>query len=188
MKLFISLFLGFLFLGCAPLKKGDYVTFTSDKYLFMQDSFIDKKMDCLILGKLGERDLDVKYCVGFNYASQAVQGFVFRHEYETYEKRYLGSTLSFKTKSLYTIACKTETIDESASGVEYINCMVPHKRFDIYSFIVNSKNNIHGVFRSTLGSKKEYKGVIRQDGKKALVDFYKNLRNKNSEKWKKGSL
>jgi len=188
MKLLLTVLISLFFLGCSPLKKGDYVTFTSDKYLFMQDSFINQSMDCLELGTMKKSNLGVKFCVGYNYASSPVQGFIFEHKFASLEERYLGSTLTFKTKNLFTMSCSAETVDESSSGTEYINCMVPKRQFDIYSFIVNSPNNIHGVFRSTLGSKKVYNGVIGEEGKQGLIEFYKNLRKKDTSKWKTSTL
>lgn len=188
MKLLLIVVISLFFMGCSILKEGDFVTYTSDKYLFVQDTFINKRMDCLELGEMKQGGLDMKFCVGYNYASQPVQGFVFKHKYETFKQRYLGSTLSFKTKSIYTIACSSETIDDSLSGIEYINCMVPKKQFDIYGFIVRSENDIHGNFRSSLGPKKVYTGVIEKKGKDLLINFYKNLQNRDSSKWKNRSL
>lgn len=188
MKWLFAIFISVFFIGCVSTQKGDFVTYTSDKYLFVNDTFINESMDCLELGEVKQGGLDAKFCAGYNYASQPVQGFIFEHKYKRLEKRYLGSTLSFKTKSLYTISCSTETVDDATSGVEYINCMVPQRQFDVYGFIITSKNDIHGTFRTTLGSKKVYTGVIDKKGKELLINFYKNLQNKDSSKWKKSSL
>ena len=188
MKLLFTALISLLFLGCTPLQKGDYVTYTSDKYLFMQDSFVNQSMDCLELGKMKNSGLGAKFCVGYNYASNPVQGFIFEHEYANLKQRYLGSTLTFKTKNLYTIACSTETVDGSTEGKEYINCMIPQRQFDIYRFIVNSRNDVYGVFRSTLGSKKVHNGVIGEEGKAGLIKFYKNMLKKDKSKWKERSL
>ncbi|PHR54689.1 MAG: hypothetical protein COA44_12425 [Arcobacter sp.] len=188
MKLLLTIFISLFFIGCSTLKEGDFVTYTSDDYLFVQDNFINKSMDCLELGEMKQGGLEVKFCVGYNYASQPVQGFIFEHKYGTFKERYLGSSLSFKTKSIYTIACSSETIDGSSLGIEYINCMVPQRQFDVYRFIVTSQHDIHGVFRGTLGNKKVYKGVIGTEGKDRLINFYKNLQKKDSSKWKKRSL
>jgi len=188
MRLLVLIMVSIFFIGCVPVKKGDFVTYKSDKYLFVNDTFISESMDCLELGEVSAGGLDAKYCVGFNYASQPVQGFIFEHKYNSLQKRYLGSTLTFQTKYLYTISCSTETQDESSSGIEYINCMVPKRQFDIYGFIISSENDVYGAFQTTLGSKKVYNGVIDKDGKALLINFYKNLQKKDSSKWKNRSL
>ena len=188
MKLIFTLLISMLFMGCAPLQKGDFVTYTSDKYLFVHDTFINESIDCLELGEMKQGGLEVKYCVGYNYASQPVQGFMFEHKFSSIEERYIGSTLSFQTKNTYTIPCSSETIDNSPSGIEYINCMIPQKQFDVYGFIVSSHNDVHGVFRSNLGNRPVYKGVIEEKGKKLLIDFYKNIQAKDPSKWKSRSL
>jgi len=188
MKLVLIGLMVFLLAGCVTAKKGDFVTYTSDKYLFVNDTFVNKKMDCLELGEMQEGGLNVKFCVGYNYASQPVQGFIFEREYSTLKERYLGSTISFQTRKLYTISCSSETLDDVTSGTEYINCMVPQRQFDLYGFLVTSKNDIHGVFRSTLGTNKVYTGVIDKKGRELLVNFYKNLQKKDSSKWKSRSL
>jgi len=188
MKLFLTLIIGLYFMGCSTLQKGDFVTYTSEKYLFVHDTFINESMDCLELGEMKQGGMEVKYCVGYNYASQPVQGFIFERSYDNLKERYIGSTLSFQTKSMYTISCSSETVDGSTSGTEYINCMVPQKQFDVYGFIVNSPNDLHGTFRSTLGTKKVYTGVIERKGKDLLIDFYKNVQSKDNSKWKKRSL
>ena len=188
MKLFLFLITSLFFIGCATLQKGNFVTYTSDKYLFVHDTFINESMDCLELGEIKQGGMDVKFCAGYNYASQPVQGFIFERKYTSLNQRYIGSTLSFKTKHTYTISCSSETIDDRTSGIEYINCMVPQKQFDVYGFIVTSQDNIHGTFRSALGSQEVYTGVIEEKGKELLIDFYKNVQAKDPSKWKNRSL
>ena len=50
--------------------------------------------------------------------------------------------------------------------------MIPQRSFDIYSFIMNSKNDVHGQFSALVGSKKVYNGVIAKEGKELLQKFY----------------
>ena len=188
MKVFIGLIAGLLFLGCAPVSKGDYVTYTSSDYLFMQDNFINQSMECLELGEMKAGGMNVKYCVGENYGSKLVQGFVFEHKYANVQERFIGALLSFKTKDTYTIQCNAETIDGETSGTEYINCMIPQASFDVYSFIMNSPNEIHGQFSAVVGSRKVYNGVIAEEGKQLLKKFYKDLANKSKNNWKERSL
>jgi len=180
--------LSVFFIGCAPIKKGDYVTYTSDEYLFMQDSFINQKMDCLELGKMKQGALKLKYCVGYNYASALVQGFIFEHNYKSFQNRFIGSTLTFKTKEHFTMNCLSETINDAPSGKEYINCMIPQREFPLYSFIQSSKEDINGEFRASVGDKKVFNGVIDAKGKALLKNFYKELKDKKSTQWKKRSL
>ena len=188
MKVLIVLIISLLFWGCAPVSKGDYVTYTSSDYLFVQDGFINQSMDCLELGKMKAGNMDVKYCVGENYGSHLVQGFIFEHKYDTPEERFIGARLSFKTKDIYTIGCNAETIADEVSGVEYINCMIPQRSFDVYRFIMSSENDVQGQFSAVVGSKKIYNGVIGEEGKALLEKFYKDLSNKSRSKWKARSL
>jgi len=188
MKVFIVLVIGLLFWGCSPVSKGDYVTYTSSDYLFMQDSFINQSMDCLELGEMKAGGMKIKYCIGENYGSHLVQGFVFEHKYENVQERFIGARLSFKTKDTYTIGCNAETIEDETSGTEYINCMIPQRSFDVYRFIMNSENDIHGQFSAVVGSRKVYNGVIGEEGKMLLKKFYKDLANKSKSNWKDRSL
>jgi len=188
MKLFLSVCVGILLLGCSPVSKGDYVVYSSDKYLFMQDGFVNKKMQCLELGKLKEGDLNLKYCIGKNYASSLVQGFIFEHSYSSVEERFIGANLTFKAKELFKIGCSSEIIEDETSGIEYINCMIPQKHFDIYNFIVHSKHDVHGQFKGSIGNHKVYQGVIDKKGKQLLIKFYKDLRKKDGINWKKANL
>jgi len=188
MKYFMAIFISFLFFGCAPVQKGDYVTYTSDEYLFMDDAFINKKMDCLELGTMKEGVLDVKYCVGYNYASALVQGFIFEHNYARFQDRFIGSTLSFKTKHTFTVNCLSETINDASSGKEYLNCMIPQRKFDLFIYIRDSKEDINGVFRAAVGDRNVFTGVIDTKGKQRLIEFYKAVRTRNEKEWKNRSL
>lgn len=176
-------------LGCSPMtKKGDYVSYTSDKYVFIENSFIDQKIDCIELGEIKQGSLDVKYCVGVNYASQLVQGFMFEHDYDDVSERLIGATLSFQAKEIITIACNSETIDDARSGKEYVNCLIPQKIFDLHSFIINSDKNVQGIFKAAVGNGKVYKGVIGEDGKALLHKFYKDRITNSKKEWKSKSL
>ncbi len=188
MKYIYMFLMSVFFIGCSPIQKGDYITYTSDDYIFMQDSFINQKMDCLELGKMKEGGLDVKYCVGYNYASALVQGFIFEHNYNKPEERFIGATLSFKTKETFVMQCLSQTVNDAPSGKEYINCMIPQRDFPLYAFIQSSKENINGEFRAPVGDRKVFKGVIGKEGKILLKNFYKELENKKSNKWKNRSL
>ncbi|MDF1879841.1 hypothetical protein JHD50_00750 [Sulfurimonas sp. MAG313] len=188
MKLIYTTLIGLLLLGCAPITVGDYVTYTSDKYLFMQDNFINQRMDCLELGKMKKSDLNVKYCVGRNYAAHIVQGFIFEHDYTRLEDRFIGAKLTFKAKNTFVTSCSSETIAGASSGKEYINCMVPEKHFNIYAFIVRSKKDVNGQLRARVGNTQIYNGAIDERGKTLLKEFYKNARHQNKDKWKEGSL
>lgn len=184
----MSVCIGLFFVGCSPVSKGDYVIYTSDEYLFIQDGFINQSMECLELGKLKAGDLNLKYCVGQNYASSLVQGFIFEHAYTRVEERFIGAKLSFQAKDLIQIPCSSEVIEHENSGIEYVNCMIPQRSFDIYKFIVSSNKDVHGQFRAPVGNMKVYQGVIDENGKKLLIKFYEDLRKKNSVKWKKANL
>lgn len=189
MKYIYGFLLSVVFIGCGGVNKGDYVTYTSNDYLFVNDSFINQQMECVELGEMKQGGLDVKYCIGYNYASALVQGFVFEHSYKGYKERFIGSTLSFKTKSKFTVQCLSETIDDATSGKEYINCMIPQREFDLYYFIKNSKEDIHGQFRAPVGDREVFNGVIDAKGKAHLMEFYKELQaKKKSKKWIKRSL
>jgi len=177
-----------LLLGCAPLSKGDYVKYTSDEYLFVQDNFIDKSLSCLELGEMKQGGMKVKYCLGKNYASDLVQGFILEHRYSNAQERFIGASLSFRTKNIYDIPCASETIEGTNSGVEYINCMLPQKTFDIYAFIMGSGYTVHGRFSAAVGNHTVYEGVINEDGKKLLEKFYKDIQKNDQIKWKKKRL
>ena len=188
MKLFLSVCISLFFFGCAPISKGDYVIYSSDEYLFMQDGFLDKNIKCLELGKLKDGDLNLKYCVGQNYASSLVQGFIFEHDYRNVEERFIGAKLSFEAKHLIRIPCSSEVIEHETSGKEYVNCMVPQRSFDIYNFIVNSRKEVHGEFKAPVGNMKVYRGVIDEKGKKLLIQFYEDMSKQNKVTWKKANL
>jgi len=188
MKLIYTILIGLLFFGCVSVKPGDYVTYTSDEYLFMQDSFINQSMDCLELGDMKDGKLKVKYCVGRNYASKIVQGFIFENNYTNPKERLIGANITFKAKRNYVIPCSSETIDETSSGKEYINCMVPDRKFNMYAFIMSSNKDIYGELHAKVGDTHIYNGVIGKEGKELLREFYKNARHQDKEKWKKGSL
>ncbi len=180
---------GLLFSGCSMMiERGDYVTYTSEDYVFIQNSFIDKSIDCIELGEIQQGGMGVKYCVGENYASQFVQGFIFEHQYKSIDERLIGGTLSFQTKTLITIPCSSETIDGVHAGTEYINCMIPQKNFDLYYFIMNSKKDVNGIFQAAVGDERVYRGVIGKEGKVLLDKFYKDRRENSKIKWKRRSL
>ncbi len=174
--------------GCAPVRKGDYVTYTSDDYIFLHDSFISQSMDCIELGKMKEGDLMVKYCAGENYASRLVQGFVFEHQYQNNEERFIGASLRFKAKNVVRFDCNSETIEDATSGTEYINCMIPTAGFDLYRFIINSDEDIQGIFSGTLDGKNVFKGVISTEGKALLKGFYEERAKSSRKEWKHRSL
>jgi len=178
--IFITLF----FIGCAGVKKGDYVTYESKDYLFINDTFLNQKMDCLELGKIQAGSFEAKYCEGENYASAPVQGFIFKHEYANFNERFVGATLSFKTKDIFTIQCSSETINEANSGVEYINCMVPKRDFDLYTFIMRSPKDITGQFKAAVGEKEVYQGVIKAKDKELLEIFHKERNRKADKAWR----
>jgi hypothetical protein len=188
MKYIYMIVISMFLLGCAGVKKGDYVTYTSNDYLFIHDGFINRSIDCLELGKMKQGGLELKYCVGRNYASALVQGFIFEHSYKSFEERFVGSTLSFKAKHPFTIQCSSETVDDAPSGKEYINCMIPQRNFDLYLFIEGSKEDIDGQFRAAVGDKEVFHGVIDSRGKALLKTFYKELRSKNEKNWKSREL
>ena len=172
MKIIMIFVVSILMLGCSTVKVGDYVKYTSNDYIFIQNSFINQSINCLELGEMKDGGMEVKYCFGQNYGSQLVQGFIFEHKYANVQERFIGARLSFKTKDIFTIQCNAETIVGESSGTEYINCMVPQRSFDIYSFIMNSKNDVHGQFSAVVGSKKVYNGVIAKEGKMLIQKFY----------------
>ena len=175
--------------GCSLLiGKGDYVTYTSDKYVFIDNSFIDKKIDCIELGEIKQGGLGVKYCAGSNYASQLVEGFVFEHQYESASQRLIGASLSFQAKQMITIPCSSETVEGETSGKEYVSCMFPQKIFDLHSFIVNSDKEIQGIFQAAVGDGRIYNGVIDNDGKALLNKFYQDRMTNNKKKWKSSRL
>lgn len=172
MKIIIIFVVAISFLGCSAVKVGDYVKYTSNDYIFIKNNFIEQSIDCLELGEMKDEGMEVKYCVGKNYGSHLVQGFIFEHKYTNFEERFIGARLSFKTKDIYTIQCNAETIADKKSGTEYINCMIPQRSFDIYRFIMNSKNDVDGKFSALVGNKKVYNGVIAKEGKALLKKFY----------------
>jgi hypothetical protein len=189
MRSYFIVLLSLFVVGCAPIQKGDYVTYTSRDYIFIDNNFIDKSIDCIYLGLMKQGDLNVMYCSGVNYASLPVEGFIFEHEYNSYDERFFGSTLSFKTKKSITFKCNSETIDDSAtSGREYINCMVPKAVFDLHYYMMNSVEDIHGIFRAPVGNHKVYHGVIDAEGKALLDQFHKDIRENTKTKWKKKKL
>ncbi len=189
MRWFVVILVSLLVLGCAPIQKGDYVTYTSRDYIFIENNFIDKSIDCIYLGRMKQGDLNVLYCSGVNYASAIVEGFIFEHEYSSYDERFFGSTLYFKANKSITFKCNSETVDDSAkSGREYINCMVPKTAFDLHYFITNSPEDILGVFRAPVGNHKVYQGVIDAKGKALLDHFHKDIRENTKTKWKKKNL
>jgi len=183
-----SFLIVFIFTGCVKVNKGDYVKYTDSNYMFLENSFIDKSIRCLELGEMKQGGIDVKYCIGHNYASKLVQGFIFKHEYKNFNERFIGSTLSFKTRDIVTLKCTSETVADADNGVEYINCMVSKDNFDIYSFIMASKKDIQGQFRAAVGENTLYNGVIDSEGKALIKAFYVVLSSSDSNKWKKSKL
>lgn len=184
MKWILTVLFAVFFLGCSPLSKGDYVSYTSDEYLFVQDNFLDKSVRCLELGELKQGGMNAKYCLGQNYASDLVQGFIFEHHYSNPQERFIGARLSFETKNRYSIPCTSETIEDADAGIEYINCMYPQRAFDLYAFIMSSKNNVHGKFSAAVGSHTVYEGVIDEEGKELLMKFYQDMKKKDGIAWK----
>ncbi len=180
--------IAFIFAGCVPVQKGDYVTYTSNDYIFLHNRFIDQSMDCVELGKMKEGELLVKYCVGENYASRLVQGFVFAHEYKTNEERFIGATIRFKAQKKIIFDCSSETIEGKSAGIEYVNCMIPTAAFDLYSFIVNSDEEVQGEFIGTLDQRNVFRGVINSEGKALLKAFYKDRLEGKQKTWKNRSL
>lgn len=176
-------------LGCSPiLKKGDYVKYRSDEYVFIENDFIDKSMDCIYLEKMKEDDLGTMYCLGTNYASQFVEGFIFEHLYKDINERLIGSTLSFQVKGKFAISCSSETIDGKSSGKEYINCMMPRKSIDMYALIMSSNKDIETVLRARVGDERVYKNVFDRESKVLLHKFYKDRAQKNIREWKSKKL
>lgn len=169
-------------------KKGDYVSYKSDKFIFIENSFIDQKIDCLELGETQQGGLGVKYCIGANYASQLVQGFIFEHKYESVNQRLIGATLSFQAKHVISIPCSSETVEGELSGKEYVNCMVPQKIFDMYAFIMNSNQDVQGIFKAAVGDGRVYNGVIDSEGKVLLNKFYQDRMSNRKKEWKKARL
>lgn len=188
MKLVLIGLIAVFFLGCSPLSKGDYVRYTSEEYLFVQDNFLDKSVRCLELGELKQGGMKAKYCLGQNYASDLVQGFIFEHHYSTPQERFIGARLSFRTKDRYYIPCASETVADANSGVEYINCMLPKKAFDVYTFIMSSQHKVHGRLSAAVGNHTVYEGVINEEGKELLIKFYQDLKKKEGLSWKKRRL
>ena len=188
MRYILVLIVGLLFIGCVGVQKGEYVTYESQEYLFVNDNFLSKSMDCIEFGEMKQGGFDVKYCVGSNYASALVQGFIFEHKYSSFDERFVGATLTFKTKDVFTIQCSSETINDASSGTEYINCMVPKRELDLYSFIIDAPTDITGLFKAAVGDKEVYQGAIDAEGKKYLKQFYKALENRDTTKWKKRTL
>jgi len=188
MKIIVMILISLMILGCVPVKKGDYVTYTSNEYIFLHNRFIDKSIDCVELGKMKEGELLVKYCVGENYASRLVQGFVFAHNYSSHEERFIGASIRFKAEKVIGFDCSSETIEGAASGMEYINCMIPTAAFDLYTFIVNSDEDVQGEFRGTLDQQNNFRGVISSEGKELLREFYKARAEGKQKGWRQRSL
>jgi len=187
-KVLLAVFISFMFYGCAGVQKGDYVKYTSDDYLFVDDGFLDQSLNCLELGEMKQGGLHLKYCIGRNYASDLVQGFIFKHTYANERERFIGGRLTFKRKKTYSFDCASETIEGETSGTEYINCMIPRRNFDVYAFIMSSNKDVHGHFRALIGNHQAYDGVIGEEGKKLLRQFYKESENIDSSIWKERSL
>lgn len=188
MKLFYMVVLSLLVGGCAAIKKGDYVTYTSNEYVFVENNFIDKSIDCVELGEMNQGGLKVRYCVGENYASALVQGFIFEHDYSSFDERFIGSTLTFKAKGVITFQCSSETKDDAPSGKEYINCMIPKSSFDLHAFIVNSESDFLGQFKAALGEQKVYYVELDSKSKSLLKKFFKEREENRREAWKKRNL
>lgn len=187
-KLLIMVLISLVFLGCSPVSKGDYVTYTSNDYIFLYNGFLTQSIDCVELGRMKEGELLVKYCVGENYASRLVQGFIFEHEYTNNSERFIGASLQFKAKNSIKFDCSSETIEGASSGTEYINCMIPTAGFDLYSFIINSDEDIQGVFNGTLDRQNVFRGVINTEGKALLKEFYQERAKSSRKEWKQRSL
>lgn len=189
MRFFYIVAIGFIIGGCVPLQKGDYVTYVSDKYVFIENTFVNKSIDCVELGETQEGGLSVKYCVGENYASVPMQGLLFEHDYYNIDERFIGATLSFRGKHRISMPCSSETKDDAAvSGKEYINCMVPQSSFDLYAFIVMSEEDIVGQLKAALGDQHLYTAVIDEEGRALLKRFHKDREEKRRKNWKKRAL
>ena len=187
-RFLIMVLISLIGLGCSPVSKGDYVTYTSNDYIFLHNGFINQSIDCIELGKMKEGDLLVKYCVGKNYASRLVQGFVFEHEYKNNNERFIGASLQFKAKNVIRFDCSSETIEGAESGKEYINCMIPTAGFDLYSFIINSHEDIQGVLYGTMDGQNTFRGAISTEGKELLQEFYQERAKSGKKEWKQRSL
>jgi len=177
-----------IFVGCSPLQKGDYVTYESSDFLFLNDHFVNRSIDCLELGEIRGGGLDVKYCIGQNYGGDLVQGFIFENHYSNVDERFIGATLNFKIEDVFSLQCNSETMDQAQSGREYINCMIPKRSIDLSALILNSKKDVHGIFKAAVGNEKVYNGVINKEGKKLLFQFYQDVQKKDKKEWKKRSL
>ena len=186
-RYFFMMLIGLMTVGCS-VKSGDYVTYESDDYVFMENSFINKQMDCVELGELKQGGIFAKYCVGENYASQLVQGFVFEHQFNGLNRRFIGANLVFEAKKAISIPCSSETIDGQDSGKEYITCMLPRTTFDIFAFIQRAPEEIQGTFKAAVGDNRVYEGVIDQQGKALLKKFYKDRAKQDRSAWKQRSL
>ena len=184
MMMLISL----IILGCVPVSKGDYVRYRSDDYIFLQNKFIDQSIDCLELGKMKEGELLVKYCIGENYASRRVEGFVFEHEYKNHSERFIGAVVRFKADKAIRFECSSETVEGASSGTEYVNCMIPARGFDFYRFIINSPEDIEGEFSGTLDGQNVFKGVISSEGKALLKKFHEDHMKQSDKGWKERRL
>lgn len=189
MRLFYTLTLltGLFIGGCASVQKGDHVTYVSNEYIFIENNFINKSIDCVELGKL-EQGMKLRFCVGENYASVPVQGFIFEHDYSGFDERFIGPSLSFKTNRLISVQCSSETKDDAPSGKEYVNCMVPQNSFDLYAFIINAAGDVPGQLKAALGEKKIYPLVIGEKSRSLLRQFYKERAQKSRDDWKKRAL
>lgn len=189
MRFFYMMAIGFIMGGCAPLQKGDYVTYASDEYIFVENTFVNKSIDCVELGETEEGGLRFKYCIGENYASVPVQGLLFEHDYHSFDERFIGATLGFKAKHRISMPCSSETRDDAAVfGKEYINCMVAQNSFDLYAFIVMSEGDIVGHLRAALGDQHLYSVIIDEQSRALLKKFYKEREENRREKWKKRAL
>ena len=185
--LFLSIFV-FFFAGCVQVQKGDYITYEDDNYIFLENNFLTKSIDCVELGKMKDTDLLVKYCVSKNYASQTVEGFVFEHSYDSLDERFIGATLSFRKGDIINIPCASEISESSISSKEYINCIVSNKNFYIYGYLVNSKEDVRGQLRAAVGVTKVFNGVIDDKGKAAIKKFRDTLFKDGNKNWKKSKL
>lgn len=170
MNYLLTIILALWVSGCS-VKEGEYVSYSSDKYIFIRESFKNHKVECLYMGEIKGKAMEVNYCKGINYANKRVDGFIFHHSFNDPEKRFIGAKLFLKTKKPLIINCSSHVNGHVIQGDEYIVCMVSQKEFMLSDYLITQKEDIVGSLITPIGRREIYSGTINHKAKEMIKAF-----------------
>lgn len=167
---YLLILLLLFFTGCS-LKQGDYVSYSSNDYNFIRESFKAHKVECVYMGEIKQTNMEVNYCKGVNYANKRVDGFIFHHSFNDPEKRFIGAKLFLKTKKPLIINCSSHVNGHVVKGDEYVVCMVSQKEFMLSDYLISQENDVVGTLITPIGKREIYSGTINDKAKDMIKTF-----------------